>query len=163
MKTLRWAVRALLRSPLRAALLVGVLSVSIGLALIMITVDGALRMSCEGPLAGLVAVIAAVAVVAAGLYGAHHHLALAVVEEGARLAASLADAFAGYTVRSGDLPVVRAVVDGNDVGLKRDRVGSLLCQCGPPSGVVPAVVGARAIRCAEPGCRWDETGPSCLL
>ena len=41
MKTLRWAVRALLRSPLRAALLVGVLSVSIGLALIMITVDGA--------------------------------------------------------------------------------------------------------------------------
>ena len=41
MKTLRWAVRALLRAPLRAALLVGVLSVSIGLALIMITVDGA--------------------------------------------------------------------------------------------------------------------------
>jgi putative ABC transport system permease protein len=41
MKTLRWAVRALLRSPLRAALLIGVLSVSIGLALIMITVDGA--------------------------------------------------------------------------------------------------------------------------
>ncbi len=41
MKIFRWAVRALLRAPLRAALLVGVLSVSIGLALIMITVDGA--------------------------------------------------------------------------------------------------------------------------
>ncbi len=41
MKTLRWAARALLRAPLRAALLVGVLGVSIGLALIMITVDGA--------------------------------------------------------------------------------------------------------------------------
>lgn len=41
MKTLRWAARALWRAPLRAALLVGVLGVSIGLALIMITVDGA--------------------------------------------------------------------------------------------------------------------------
>jgi len=41
MKILRWAARALWRAPLRAALLVGVLGVSIGLALIMITVDGA--------------------------------------------------------------------------------------------------------------------------
>ncbi|HEY8768640.1 MAG TPA: hypothetical protein VIP09_15505, partial [Dehalococcoidia bacterium] len=35
------SVRALIRSPLRAALMVGVLAVSIGLALIMITVNGA--------------------------------------------------------------------------------------------------------------------------
>jgi putative ABC transport system permease protein len=41
MRTIRRALQALLRSPLRAGLLVGVLGVSIGLALIMITVNGA--------------------------------------------------------------------------------------------------------------------------
>jgi putative ABC transport system permease protein len=41
MKAARWAARALLRAPLRGTLLVGVLGVSVGLALIMITVDGA--------------------------------------------------------------------------------------------------------------------------
>lgn len=41
MKIIRWAARATSRAPLRATLLVGVLGVSIGLALIMITVDGA--------------------------------------------------------------------------------------------------------------------------
>ena len=41
MRTIKRSVRALIRSPLRAALMVGVLAVSIGLALIMITVNGA--------------------------------------------------------------------------------------------------------------------------
>ncbi len=41
MRTIKRSVRSLLRSPLRAALMVGVLAVSIGLALIMITVNGA--------------------------------------------------------------------------------------------------------------------------
>jgi putative ABC transport system permease protein len=41
MRTVARAIRALIRSPMRAALLVGVLAVSIGLALIMITVNGA--------------------------------------------------------------------------------------------------------------------------
>lgn len=41
MTVIRWAGRTLVRSPLRTLLLVGVLSVSIGLALIMITVNGA--------------------------------------------------------------------------------------------------------------------------
>jgi putative ABC transport system permease protein len=41
MRTIRRATKALIRSPLRGALLVGVLAVSIGLALIMITVNGA--------------------------------------------------------------------------------------------------------------------------
>lgn len=41
MKTIRRAVRALLRSPLRAGLLVAVLAVAMGLSLIMITVNGA--------------------------------------------------------------------------------------------------------------------------
>ena len=41
MRTIQRSVRALIRSPLRAALMVGVLAVSIGLALIMITVNGA--------------------------------------------------------------------------------------------------------------------------
>jgi putative ABC transport system permease protein len=41
MRTVKRAVRALIRSPLRGALMVGVLAVTIGLALIMITVNGA--------------------------------------------------------------------------------------------------------------------------
>jgi putative ABC transport system permease protein len=41
MRTIKRSVRTLIRSPLRAALMVGVLAVSIGLALIMITVNGA--------------------------------------------------------------------------------------------------------------------------
>lgn len=41
MRTIRRAAKALIRSPLRGGLLVGVLGVSIGLALIMITVNGA--------------------------------------------------------------------------------------------------------------------------
>lgn len=41
MRTIRRALKALIRSPLRGGLLVGVLAVSIGLALIMITVNGA--------------------------------------------------------------------------------------------------------------------------
>jgi putative ABC transport system permease protein len=41
MRTIKRSVRALIRSPLRAALMMGVLAVSIGLALIMITVNGA--------------------------------------------------------------------------------------------------------------------------
>src|ERR1700675_72729 len=41
MRTVKRGVRSLVRSPLRAALMVGVLAVSIGLALIMITVNGA--------------------------------------------------------------------------------------------------------------------------
>jgi putative ABC transport system permease protein len=41
MRTVKRGVRSLIRSPLRAALMVGVLAVSIGLALIMITVNGA--------------------------------------------------------------------------------------------------------------------------
>ena len=41
MKTALRALRALIRNPLRATLLIGVLSVSIGLTLIMITVNGA--------------------------------------------------------------------------------------------------------------------------
>jgi putative ABC transport system permease protein len=41
MTVIRWAGRTLVRAPLRTLLLIGVLSVSIGLALIMITVNGA--------------------------------------------------------------------------------------------------------------------------
>src|ERR1700687_2663700 len=41
MRTVKRSVRALIRSPMRASLMVGVLAVSIGLALIMITVNGA--------------------------------------------------------------------------------------------------------------------------
>src|SRR2546422_9453399 len=41
MKTARRALTTLIRNPLRGALLVGVLAVSVGLALIMITVNGA--------------------------------------------------------------------------------------------------------------------------
>ncbi len=41
MRTITRAITALIRSPLRAGLLVGVLAVSVGLTLIMITVDGA--------------------------------------------------------------------------------------------------------------------------
>jgi len=41
MRTITRSIKALIRSPLRASLLVGVLGVSIGLALIMITVNGA--------------------------------------------------------------------------------------------------------------------------
>src|ERR1700675_4434554 len=41
MRTVKRGVRSLVRSPLRASLMVGVLAVSIGLALIMITVNGA--------------------------------------------------------------------------------------------------------------------------
>src|ERR1700674_2446339 len=41
MRTVKRSVRALIRSPMRASLMMGVLAVSIGLALIMITVNGA--------------------------------------------------------------------------------------------------------------------------
>jgi putative ABC transport system permease protein len=41
MRTIKLGIKALIRSPLRGGLLVGVLGVSIGLALIMITVNGA--------------------------------------------------------------------------------------------------------------------------
>src|SRR5260370_37645433 len=47
MRTIKRSVRALIRSPFRALLMMGVLAVSIGLALIMITVTGAFAQRLE--------------------------------------------------------------------------------------------------------------------